>query len=46
MRIRRLHNEARREGRTFGGDDIKIFEERKFYEGVRVKRAESSDGSV
>ncbi|KAH7109667.1 high-affinity nicotinic acid transporter [Dendryphion nanum] len=46
MRVRRLRNQARKEGKTFGDDDVRIFEERKFYEGVRVKKVGSSDVSV
>ncbi|PSN74306.1 high-affinity nicotinic acid transporter [Corynespora cassiicola Philippines] len=47
MRVRREKIKARREGRTYGRDDIQIFEERRFYDGVkRVKRAGSSDSSV
>lgn len=37
MRVRRLANQARREGKT-NVEDIKIFEERKFYSGVGLKR--------
>ncbi|KAF1851996.1 high-affinity nicotinic acid transporter [Cucurbitaria berberidis CBS 394.84] len=37
MRVRRLANQARKEGRT-NLEDIKIFQERKFYSGVGLKR--------
>ncbi|KAF2795750.1 high-affinity nicotinic acid transporter [Melanomma pulvis-pyrius CBS 109.77] len=45
MRVRRLANTARKEGRTNFGDDIRIFEERRFYDGVKLK-TESTQNSV
>ncbi|ORY67503.1 high-affinity nicotinic acid transporter [Pseudomassariella vexata] len=35
MRVRRLVRKAQREGKVFHGEDLKVFEERKFYDGVR-----------
>ena len=47
MRVRRKANKARKEGLVVAGDDIKIFEERKFFSGVkRVKGDDSSGTSV
>ncbi|KAF2011173.1 permease of the major facilitator superfamily [Aaosphaeria arxii CBS 175.79] len=46
MRIQRLKLKAKREGRTYGEDDVKVFTERRFYDGIkRVKGDGSSDGS-
>ncbi|KAF2644697.1 high-affinity nicotinic acid transporter [Massarina eburnea CBS 473.64] len=47
MRVRRLMLKERKAGRTNTGDDIRIFEERRFYDGVkRVKRVTTeSEGS-
>ncbi|KAF2829730.1 high-affinity nicotinic acid transporter [Ophiobolus disseminans] len=44
MRVRRLANQARKEGRT-NTEDIKIFEERQFYEGKGLKRTKGVGGS-
>ncbi|KAK4443564.1 major facilitator superfamily domain-containing protein [Podospora aff. communis PSN243] len=38
-RIRRLRIKAEKEGRIFAEEDIKVFEERTFYEGVAGKKA-------
>jgi hypothetical protein len=38
-RIRRLRIKAEKKGSMFAGDDIKVFEERKFYGGL-VKRSD------
>jgi hypothetical protein len=45
MRIRRLANKARKHGKVVAGDDIRVFEERKFYIGVKRVRDDSSSGS-
>jgi predicted MFS family arabinose efflux permease len=42
MRVRRLANQARREGRT-NTVDIKVFEERKFYTGKGLRRTNGSE---
>ncbi|KAF2113190.1 high-affinity nicotinic acid transporter [Lophiotrema nucula] len=42
MRVRRLANKARKEGRTNATEDIRIFEERQFYKGVKKAKAEES----
>jgi hypothetical protein len=42
MRVRRLANQARREGRT-NTVDIKVFEERKFYTGKGLRRTKGSE---
>jgi hypothetical protein len=34
-RIRRLRIKAEKEGREFAEDDVKVYEERKFYAGLR-----------
>lgn len=34
LRIRRLRIQAEKEGRVFGDDDVRVFEERKFYSGL------------
>lgn len=36
-RIARLRKKAKKEGRVFAGDDVKVFEERQFYTGFRKK---------
>jgi len=36
-RIARLRKQAKKEGRVFAGDDVKVFEERQFYTGVWKK---------
>ncbi|KAF2036202.1 MFS general substrate transporter [Setomelanomma holmii] len=41
MRVRRLANQARKEWRT-NTEDIKIFEERRFYEGVGLRRTKGT----
>jgi hypothetical protein len=45
MRVRRLANKARKQGKVVSGDDIKIFEERKFYSGVKRVNDDSSTAS-
>ncbi|KAF2009893.1 MFS transporter [Aaosphaeria arxii CBS 175.79] len=45
-RIRRLRRKAEREGKVFAGDDIKVYEEREFYEGVRKKEDEKVVATV
>jgi hypothetical protein len=34
-RVRRLRIEAENEGREFAGDDVKVYEERRFYNGFK-----------
>lgn len=34
-RIRRLRVQAEKEGQVFGGDDVRVFEERRFFSGLR-----------
>jgi hypothetical protein len=34
-RIRRLRIEAEKEGHEFAGDDVKVYEERNFYNGLK-----------
>jgi hypothetical protein len=36
-RITRLRKQAKKEGRVFAEDDVKVFEERQFYTGVWKK---------
>jgi MFS transporter, ACS family, DAL5 transporter family protein len=38
-RIARLRKQAKKEGRVFAGDDVKVFEERQFYTGFWKKPA-------
>lgn len=38
MRVRRLANQARREGRVNAGEDVRVFEERRFYAGKGLRR--------
>lgn len=45
MRVRRLANKARKQGKTNFSEDIKIFEERRFYQGVKKIRDTESTGS-
>ncbi|ETS80876.1 hypothetical protein PFICI_08405 [Pestalotiopsis fici W106-1] len=46
LRVRRIMNQARRDGRTNYEDDIRIFEERRFFEGIRrTKDPVSEDNS-
>ncbi|KAK7744803.1 hypothetical protein SLS62_010036 [Diatrype stigma] len=40
MRVRRLIRRAKKEGKVFNGDDVKIFEQRRFFGGLR-KRTEA-----
>ncbi|KAJ9150378.1 High-affinity nicotinic acid transporter [Pleurostoma richardsiae] len=48
LRVRRLVLKARKEGRTLFEDDIKVFQERKFYDGLRRTKAtdQTSDESA
>ena len=50
MRVRRLRQKAEKEGRVLADDDVKVFEERKFYGGLRKKddsaNSELPTGSV
>ncbi|KAF2644428.1 permease of the major facilitator superfamily [Massarina eburnea CBS 473.64] len=47
MRVRRLRQQAEKEGRVLADDDVKVFEERRFYDGIKRKGRESeADGSV
>lgn len=45
MRVRRILNKSRKSGRTDYGDDIRVFEERQFYEGLHRNKAQTSDTS-
>ncbi|KAI2605093.1 high-affinity nicotinic acid transporter [Hypoxylon fragiforme] len=37
MRVRRLIRQAKKEGKVFHGDDVKVFEERGFFDGLRKR---------
>ncbi|KAH8664522.1 high-affinity nicotinic acid transporter [Xylariales sp. PMI_506] len=45
LRVRRIMNDARKAGRTDFQDDIRIFQERQFYHGLRRDKQSESDGS-
>lgn len=45
MRVRRLIRRAKKEGKVFNGDDVKVFEERRFFGGLR-KRTEAEVPAV
>jgi MFS family permease len=44
LRVRRLRIEARRTGQVLSGDDVKFFEERKFYGGLQKRDEEAVVG--
>lgn len=46
MRVRRLANRARKEGKVVAGDDIRIFKERRFFKGVKRVSDDSSSSEV
>lgn len=37
MRVRRLVRKAKKEGKVYNGDDVKIFEERRFFSRLRKR---------
>jgi hypothetical protein len=38
LRVRRLRIKEEKEGRIYAGEDVRVYEERKFYEGVGLGR--------
>lgn len=43
LRVRRILNKTRKEGKTDYQDDIRIFEERRFYTGLHLRKGQASE---